>query len=239
MVHWSKRSFVTSVSLVGMMILGSLAGAAETQTAGDLLPRLQKRRERVRTLHHKTTATVKDASGTLTRTVTVETWEHRKDGKRRFRTVSRTKPGATAKGAPGLVESLTVSDGTHTWREVHRGDTVLVIKSATKPDAANFSGLIKAGRARIKKQEKINQEPCFVIETGTDRKNGKSTARYWISESYGLILKSVIHQRDGSVAETVTDVLVVNEPLSGVTFSYTPPEGARVLDADALGKSGG
>ncbi len=239
MVHWSKQSFVARGGLVGMLVLGSLAGAAETQTVSDLLPRLQKRRERVRTLYHKTTATVKDSSGAVVRTITVETWEHRKDDKRRFRTVSRTKPGAAAKGAPRLVESLTVSDGTHTWREVHRGDSVLVIKSATEPEAADFSGLAKAGRAKIKKQEKIDQEPCFVIETLADRPNGKSRARYWISESYGLILKSVIRQRDGSVAETVTDVLTVNEPLSGVTFSYKPPEGARVLDADALGKRGG
>jgi len=239
MVHWSKQKSLTGISLVGLMVLGSLASAGEPQTANDLLPRLQKRRERVRTLYHKTTTTVKDRSGSLTRTVTVETWEHCKDEKRRFRTVSRTQSGVAAEAEPRLTESLTVSDGTHTWREVHRGDSVLVIKSATEPDSADFSGLLKAGRAKIMKQEKINEEPCFVIETVADRPNGKSTARYWICESYGLILKSVIQQRDGSVAETVTDALTVNEPLSDVTFTYEPPEGARVLDADALGSGGG
>ncbi len=71
------------------------------------------------------------------------------------------------------------------------------------------------------------------------RPAGKSSKRYWISESYGLILKSLVQQRDGSVAETVTDALTVNEPLSGVTFSYTPPEGARIIDANARSKRGG
>jgi len=221
------------------MVLGSLGYAGGPETANDLLPRLQKRRERVHTLYHKTTATVKDTAGTLMRTVTVETWEVHKDEKTYFRTVSRSNPDPTAKAEAPSVQSLTVSDGTHTWREVRRGDSVLVIKSATEPDAADFSGLLKAGRAKVLKQEKVDQEPCFVIETVANRPNGKSSARYWISESYGLILKSIIEQRDGSVAETVTDALTVNEPLSGVTFSYEPPEGARVLDANALGSDGG
>ena len=234
------RRALIAASIVGASVAFAAPG---TRTARDVLPRLEKRRERVRTLHHKTKTTVTGQAKQVTRTITVETWERQEKDVRQFHTISTTEAGrgnkdrSDAHAKPN--ESHTVSDGDTTWREVAHGDTLLVVKSDAGSNPNRLTDLLRPGQSKIKGREKIAGEPCLIMQTTTTDRGGAHTDTYWISESYGIILKSQTTLRDGSVAQMTTVKLDVNEPLSGANFNYEPPEGATVLDTNALRGGGG
>ncbi len=226
------RRALVAIVLTGSMASGALAAAPRVK---DVLPRLEKHRARVRTLYHKTKTIVKDKNKRPHRQITLETWEHYEKDVRRFHTISTTVTVGGAEEKP--VVSHTVSDGKTTWREVPRGDALLVIKSASRPSSSRLADLLKAGRTKIKGREKVAGDPCMVVESTTMDRGTELTNTYWISEAYGLILKSRTVQRDGSVSEMSTVTFKVNEPLSGAIFSYEPPDDATVLDTDTLGRN--
>jgi len=201
--------------------------------ARDVLPSLEKRRARVRNLHHKTETTIKDEKGSVIRTLVLETWEHRDGDTRRFKTVSRShtpKSGGDDADKKKATESVTVSDGKHVWREVRRGDTLMVVKSGGDPAPNELESLSRASRALVMGEERVDGHPCIVIESRTKHGGESGSAKYWVSESYGIILRSKVKQRDGSTSVTTTKHLEINEPLSSVKFTYSPPEGATVVD---------
>lgn len=235
---WQKQSTArVHRALVTIVLTVSVASGAlaATPQVKDVLPRLNKQRERVRTLYHKTETTITDKNKRPTRKITLETWEHYEKKVRKFHTISK----AVTVGDAGekTVVSHTVSDGRTTWREVPRGDTLLVIKSAAGSSSNRLTDLMKADHTKIKGREKIGGEPCMVMESTTMHRGDESTNVYWVSEAYGLILKSRTVQRDGSVSVMSTVTIKVNEPLSGAVFSYEPPEDATVLDTDMLRKN--
>ncbi len=233
---WQQQSnALASRALIAFVLAGTSASwaAPGPGKARDVLPRLEERRDRVRTLYHKTKTVVTGKDKQPVRSVTLETWENRDKDARQFRTTTTAVAAGDAKAKP--VVSHTVSDGKTTWREVARGDTIMVIKSKANSDSSSLTDLLKAGQSKIKGREETDGERCTVVETTTMNRSGEQTNTYWISESYGLILKSHTMMRDGSVSVMTTIALKVNEPLSGANFTYEPPEGATILDTSALG----
>lgn len=229
----SKRNAWRWHQLVLVALLVAAAGSTiQAAPARDVLPGLKQRRMRVRTLYHKTKTTVKDKKGALLRIVTLETWEQREGDKRRLRTVSRTQTGKDDASKAKATEAVTVDDGTNVWREVRRGPTLMVIKSASDPKKSELDALDRVGRSMIKGKEKVDGEPCVIIASGASHGDKSAESKYWVSEAYGIILKSEIKQLNGAVSETTTEKIEINEPIAGVSFSYTPPKGATVVDMD-------
>lgn len=229
----SKRSAWRWHPLVLVALLvPAVGGTVPAAPARDILPSLKQRRTRVRTLHHKTIMTVKDKKGAVQRIVTLETWEQRDGDKRRLRTVSRSQEGKDDTSKTKATEAVTVDDGTHVWREVRRGPTLMVIKSASNPEQSELDALDRVSRAMVKGKEKVEGEPCVIVASEASHGDKTAQSKYWVSEAYGIILKSEIKQLNGAVSETTTQKLEINEPLSGVSFSYAPPKGATVVDMD-------
>ncbi len=59
-------------------------------------------------------------------------------------------------------------------------------------------------------------------------------ATYWISETYGAVLKSVITRAGRTRTELDTVEFKVNIPIEDAKFVYDPPDDATVLDAEPL-----
>lgn len=228
-----KHFFVARVLVTAVLVGAPVACGVPGQTkTSDVLERLEERRARVRTLYHKTKTTLTDKGNRDTRSLILETWESNDKDARRFHTTSTTSEAGGEKAKQ--VVTHTVCDGETTWREVVQGGAVMVIKSEDDASSSGLRELLKTGRSKITGREKIEGETCTVVEITTSHRGADLTHTYWISEAHGLILKSRTTLRDGSVSQMTTVSLKVNEPLSGVIFNYTPPEGATVIDTGAF-----
>lgn len=135
--------------------------------------------------------------------------------------------------------SKVISDGKTMWVEMKLGDKVTVMKSPYKVDATSVEGLqdiMNEGKWEVKPNETVDGQVCNVL-AGTMEMGGQSiTSTYWISEKTGHFTKIVVG--GGALpAENVTKVTSFKEnpPVDDSKFNYTPPAGAQVMDAAAMG----
>ena len=221
-------------ALIVLTVPGTLVG----QTPHELVAGLEKRRAKVRTLDHVTRTISRE--GTAIRETTTRSLEKVADKGVKSRQESTVKTTDKSGKQTSTVKAVTVSDGTYEWREMPVGDRMMVFKS--KVSRRNPLGDVKRtlglGRARIKGHESIHRESCVVLEVLAGSAE-RFRATYWISESYGVVLKSVILKADSSRTEMDTVEFKVNSPIEDGKFVYRPPDGATVVDTDNLGGTGG
>jgi len=207
--------------------------------ADESLDKLEKKRTQLRTLYHVTKATSRQ--GDIVRETTTQTWEKRTGKTLKIR--RRTKIKTLGKNGKPLseVETLTVVDGEYEWRQMPVGDRTMVFKSKVSNLGAlnDIRTTLRSGKVRLKGHENIHREPCVVLEVSGGNQSDRFKITYWISESYGVLLKSVSTRADRSRTEMDTAELEVNAAIQDAKFVYTPPEGATVLDTGAIGGKGG
>ncbi|MDO8632600.1 MAG: hypothetical protein Q7R41_19125 [Phycisphaerales bacterium] len=206
----------------------------------DKLAELEKQRNKINTLH--TVAKTTTRMGARNRETTIETWEKRADGKNKMRRVTHTK-AVTAQGAePVEMETVMVRDGTTSWREMPvMGSKMIVFKGKTT-ERGEFEGIrsmADKGEARLRGEETVLDQPCTQLEIKGKEGGDHFLASYWISERYGVVLKSVVESADQSVTETRVTEFKVDEPVADSLFEYKPPADAQVIDNDAIGKKKG
>jgi hypothetical protein len=207
--------------------------------ASELLDRLQKRRDKVRTLYHVTRTRARD--GAATRETTTQIWEKQFDKMRKSRWVAEAKMHKKDPGQGRKEKTLTVSDGKHEWRELLVGGKIMVFKarvSETEP-LDEVRRALHSGNSRMKGSESIHGEACVVLNVTGGGRRDRLDATYWISEAYGVVLKSVITKADRTRTEMDTVEFKVNAPIEDEKFSYEPPDDATVLDTDTFGRTGG
>jgi outer membrane lipoprotein-sorting protein len=212
------------------------APAASADPVSELLAKLEQRRERARSLQHTTRTVSRD--GDVVREATSRLWELRTGGAHKVRLATTVETSRKGGRSLSRVDTVTVFDGTHEWRQMPVDDQVMVIKAkaSSRKGLDDVRAMMKAGNPRMKGRENIHQEPCVVLEVLGGGRNDRFRATYWISESYGVVLKSSISRADRSATEMETVSLKVDEPIEDGIFVYKPPEGATVLDTGALGK---
>ena len=134
-------------------------------------------------------------------------------------------------------DTLTVCDGEHEWRQTAVKEKVMVFRSkATVPDPLSvLREAARAGQLRVTGHEHIVRQPCVVFEARGERTRGQPKATYWVSEAHGVILRSKIIRGSGSEVEVITSEFQVNEPIEDDKLAYTPPDGATVIEVDAIG----
>lgn len=237
MCRWANVSLGYGL-LVGLLPF-CISTSARGEPADKFLDKLEKRRTQLQTLHHVTRATSQE--GDIVRETTTQTWEKRTANTLRIN--RRTKIKTSKKGGKPVseVETLTVVDGKHEWRQMPVGDRTMVFKSTVSDLGAlnDIRTTLRSGKGRITGRENIHREPCVVLEVSGGNKSDRFKATYWISESYGVLLKSVSTRADRSRTEMDTAELEVNAGIQDAKFAYTPPEGATVLDTGAIGGKGG
>ena len=218
--------------LVGMLF--DPVSRAQAQDPKQVVELLEKQRQTIRTLHQVAETTVEQDGHK--RTSTEELWLQREGETYKQRFVKQLKPkgGKDKNQKAGPSSSLVVCDGEFTWTETKLEDRVLVIKSPslTEDDFGGVRQAVETGQASLKPEQTINEEKCVVLEV----RNGggvRSTATYWISKRYGLQLKREMTTPDGRKTVVTTQQFEVNKPISQDKFSYTPPEGAQVLEMQA------
>ncbi|MFQ5463408.1 MAG: outer membrane lipoprotein carrier protein LolA [Phycisphaerae bacterium] len=226
-----------AIEVLAVLVLLSHPASCEANDWDGVLDQLARRREAIKSLHHKyaVSAGSRDA---MTKTTT-ETWELLTEAGRKRVTVSRdvTKRG-DANPAADRPTKL-VSDTEYQWQEMPIGSTLLVVKSKAKPvdEFHALRQLLSQGRARKRNAEDIAGTPCLVIECVGGKQGSRYKSTFWISQKYGLILKQVTESADGQRRALMTESLEVGKPLDAGMFAYAPPEGARVVDT--LGMNAG
>lgn len=219
-----------------------LAGSARC-LAGDVsdkLAELEKQRNKINTLHTVAKTTTRMGAGN--RESTIETWEKLADGKHKLRRVFRTKTVAAQGAEPTETETVMVSDGTTAWRETPvMGSKMIVFKGkATKRgEFEDIRSMAGRGEARLRGEETVLEQPCIQLEIKGKEGGDQFLASYWISERYGVVLKSVVESADQSVTETRVTEFKVDETVADSLFAYKPPADAQVIDSDSIGKKKG
>jgi outer membrane lipoprotein-sorting protein len=214
------------------------------QAVDELLDQLEKRREQVGTLYHVTKNTSRE--GDLVRESVIRTWEKRSGKTYKARVLSTTKTGKKSEKSEkseksakdsGEVETLTVSDGEYEWRQTQINDKIMVFKSkASRENPLKvLREAARGGQVRLTGREHIEHQPCVVLEVKGERARDQSKATYWVSESHGAVLRSKTVRMDGGEVEVTTSEFKVAEPIEDDKFVYAPPEGAVVIDTDAIG----
>ncbi len=221
-----RRSFPAIVVLATFL----LWPRPTTCRAGELegvLRELGQCREAIKSLHHNYTVSTgpRDAATTIA----TETWELQTDAGRKHVTMTRE----AAKRADRIVAvTKVVSDGTHEWREMPIGQTVLVVKSKQMPveEFASLRRLLVEGKARKRDSEVVAGESCIVIECVGEHDGHTQKSTFWVSKKHGLILRQLTESSDGQRREMITTSLEINKTVDTKIFAYAPPEGARVID---------
>jgi len=229
-----KPFWVRSCTAV-VLIVGAVSCFAGD--VSDKLAELEKQREKIGTLHTVAKTTARVGSGS--RESTIESWEKKVDGKWKLRREIRTKAVASQGAEPSEALTMMVDDGTTTWREMPvTGSKRLVFKAKTshRSEFADVRAALEKGEARLRSDETVLEQPCVVLEIKGKEGADRLLASYWISQRYGIILKSILEGTDQSVTETRVTELKVDEPVEDKLFSYQPPNDAQVIDSDSIGK---
>lgn len=246
---WNSRGVVIKMSAYTLVSCGRvplalsffllLSAPGWAEPVKELLDRLEKQRAHAATIYHVTESKIHD--GVSIRMSTTKMWEKRTDTLVKLRLATVTTTLDTKGKQIGKVEMLTVSDGKREWRQMPVGDKVMVFASAlsNKRPLHNLRDALSRGKVRLKGREHIARQPCVVLEATDARKSGRYKATYWVSESYGVVLKSLVIQGDRSRTEVTTSEFTINEPIDDAKFSYSPPPDATVLDTNAIGKPSG
>ncbi len=237
----AKPFTALQVGTVAALVLLTFAGPARGAPLAELLDRLQKQRARVQTVQMTTKSTSRQTD--VTRISTIRTWEKRDGEVRKSRVLSETAIGTKPrKGVKSKVSiALTVLDGKWEWRQTRVRESIMVFKSrpATRNEFDRLRDKVRRGDARIKGKETIIGQPCVILEIVSGKGGRRARSTYWISESHGLILKSIVTNADRTSMEMTTTALQVNEPIADAKFAYTPPAGATVIDMEGFGQGRG
>jgi outer membrane lipoprotein-sorting protein len=229
------RSGVAAIALLLM------AGMAQAETAAEAVRRLHEKSKSVATAHY--TQIITNSSQMAESKTTSEVWQMRdENGVTKMR--SEMKSEMTMKGMdmpPQKTEAITVMDGELLWSEMQNMGTTMVTKMKTPPEAQ--MGLeflvehVEKGNGRVLEPEAIDGKQCVVIEYTMDDMMGGAgiLQRAWIAEENGMMLKSVTKGGDmmGDTEMTIKDVKVGIE-IDPAKFTYTPPEGAQVMDMTSM-----
>lgn len=233
----SVRSFF--LFLLAVCVVLSSGKVVSADALSDLLDKLEKRREQVRTLHHVTLTTSRE--GDVLRKTSGRLWEKRAGESCKTRRAVSIETSQKGSKSVNRVETVTVFDGKHEWRQMPVGDKIMVFKAGVseRKGLGEVYAMMGSGRTRMKGRESIRQEPCVVLEVIGGGENDRFRATYWISESYGVVLKSTVMRADRSSTEMETLDFTANEPVKDGLFDYEPPEGATVVDTGQMGKQPG
>jgi len=219
-----------AIEILATLVLLARPSACEANEWDGVLEQLTRRREAIKSLHHKYTVSAgpRDA---MTKTAT-ETWELLTDAGRKSVTVSREVPQRGDADPAANRPAKVVSDGEYQWQEMPIGSTLLVVKSKAKPvdEFHALRKLLNQGRARKRDSENVAGMPCLVIECVGGKEGARYKSTFWISREYGLILRQLTESSDGQRRALFTETLEVGKPLDPGMFAYAPPVGARVVD---------
>ncbi len=225
--------------LPAVCVVLSLGTVVSADLPSDLIDKLEKRREQVRTLHHVTRKTSRE--GDVLRKTSGRLWEKRVGKSCKTRLAVSIETSRKGSKSVNRVETVTVFDGKNEWRQMPVGDKIMVFKAGVseRKGLGDVYDMMDSGRPRMKGRESIRQEPCVVLEVIGGGENDRFRATYWISESYGVVLKSTMTRADRSSTEMETVEFTANEPVKDGVFAYEPPEGATVVDTGQMGKTPG
>jgi len=218
--------------ILGLFFMGAALGAvARAEDPKEKLAELKKKREKVATLYIKATSVSRSGSGT--RESNIETWEKNSDGKQKFRreVTAKVEPGTPKEQA--AAPSLMIRDGETAWREMDVPGKKMVFRAkAQKLNEYNEieSLLEKKGIAKIRDSEKILDQPCVLLEIREKANPEDLVGSYWISEKYGIVLKSVVESAGATITEMKVGEFKVDEDISESKFAYKPPPDAQVFD---------
>jgi outer membrane lipoprotein-sorting protein len=112
-------------------------------------------------------------------------------------------------------------------------------KATGRGEFEDIRSMAGRGEARLRGEETVLDQPCTQLEIKGKEGGDHFLASYWISERYGVVLKSVVESADQSVTETRVTEFKVDEPVADSLFEYKPPADAQVIDNDAIGKKKG
>lgn len=215
-----------------------LPSPADGEEVEARLQTLRQRRSQVKSLH-TVTETIIQQKQRVQRT-RFEYWERKKDKAWQSRRTGRTESRARDAKETSVSESLTVSDGKYQWSELANGGagTRIVIKGEAnyEDEFGPLLANVKRGKARAKPGEKVQNLDTVVIDVVSGDRASPFKATYWISEKYGIILRTRMRHADGSSFEMMTKLCEVDTAVPAEKFDYTVPEGAKVIDTTNMGR---
>jgi outer membrane lipoprotein-sorting protein len=206
----------------------------------DKLAELEKQRDKITTLHTIAKTTTRMGSGN--RETTIETWEKMADGKHKLRKVFRTKSDAGQETEPTETQTIMANDGTTAWREMPVVGSKRIVfkgKATMRSEFADIRTMVDRGEARLRGEETVLDQPCTHLEIKGKEGGDQPLASYWISNRYGIVLKSVVESADQGVSEMHVTEFKVDETVADSLFAYLPPADAQIIDSDSMGKKKG
>ena len=196
---------------------------------------LKTKREKISTLHMTATSTSRSESGT--RESKIESWEKNSDGIQKYRRQVTSKVDSAMAEDQAGANTLIVKDGQTAWRETVIPGKTLVLKSKANPHTEydDLKKLLAKGTGKFHETQPLLDQPCVLLEIRDKKKADDVLASYWISERYGIVLKNVIKNANGSTTDMKVTEFKVDVEIRDSLFSYQPPEGAQVYD-EKMGK---
>lgn len=206
------------------------------ETPKELLTRLKAKSEAIKSWEMKMESSTKsqyvESSGTIS---TIS----KRDGD----TVKSYSEMTSETKIPGMPQpqknvSKMVSDGKTFWIETKIGDQVTVMKSPATTDPTSLAAieeLLDDGKWEVKPKEAVDGEDCDVLSYTVGEGDQAITTTYWLSDKTGHPKKIVAG--GGPMGSNITKVTSFKENpvIDESKFSYTPPAGANVMDAGAMG----
>jgi len=224
------------VAVLGMIV--ALHVLARGESPAELLDRLAQKRAALRTVYHSTRTFDRDRK--MVREITVETWESRTDELRGHRQFQKTTTTYIEDGHASDAKSLRVNDGRTQWSESRIGDTLYVIKGPADglppADGAlkDLRQRLDRHRARIRDEETVDGRTCVVLEVAGEEGSVRFKDAYWLDLESGLVVQRSFSASDGRQQDVRTTQVRINDSIAGAVFTYTPPEGATVVDTDSF-----
>ncbi|MFQ5413481.1 MAG: outer membrane lipoprotein carrier protein LolA [Phycisphaerae bacterium] len=232
-VGWCGRCTAAGAAI----ILAVATPPARAVSPEELVEKLSKRYQALRSIYTVTTTVTTPAGAGRPTTVTRKLWLKRDGDVVKTRIVSRSAGkggGGRTSGGSGRVA---ISDGHTSWREIRVQGRTMVFKSpaVVKDPLDDLGKRLAHGRGKVLKRETIAGEACVLLEITFGQKRRTRKETYWLSERYGVVMKSLRVLPDGSTSETTTSQLTVNQPIADAQFTYAIPDGATVVDTATIG----
>ena len=162
--------------------------------------------------------------------------------------IATTIPGSNgAEGKTVQNKQLRVFDGTTTFTEMDMNGVKRAMKTTRAQSAMTGGGkaltdqLEKVYTLSLLSEEKVGDRDVYVVsgapKPGSPHK-GKGV-RFYLDKGTGAMVKSIVLDEDGNPQlTTVVKDIQVNPALSEDRFTYTPPAGVELTDADAIKQTG-
>lgn len=134
---------------------------------------------------------------------------------------------------------IIVSDGRYFWLYYPSADKRQVLRAPAQTGAAGgvdlqaqFLGdpLTRFGHTYHGK-ETVGGRATHVLTLVPRAKQGYRSLKVWIDDKDALVRKFILTENNGLVQDFTLSGLVVNPSLSNDLFSFTPPEGAKVIES--------